>query len=183
MESRRYSVVQRALHWSIALMVLWTLPTGIILGVFEFNGMTETFGKDLTNFVYQYHKTFGVLILGAMVLRSIARAFYEKPSCASLLTPFEQKASAVLHWSLYALLFLQPVLGWAATGAGGFPIEFFQWTLPQIVSKDSGLSKTLYELHRLLGWMLVLAIGAHIVAAMRHWLIKKDEVMRRMSLF
>ena len=52
-----------------------------------------------------------------------------------------------MHASLYVLLILQPMLGWAATAAGGFPVQFFRWTLPGLLAKDEAFSKTLYGIH------------------------------------
>ena len=68
----RYSVLQRLIHWAVAICVLFVLPMGLTLGVLGFDGVKNTFGMDATNFIYKYHKTFGVIILGLMILRLVA---------------------------------------------------------------------------------------------------------------
>ena len=65
----KYALSQRLLHWIIALMVLGALAVGMLLGFLGFSGVKDTFGIDVTNLLYKYHKTFGVLILGLMVIR------------------------------------------------------------------------------------------------------------------
>ncbi|HRY14588.1 MAG TPA: cytochrome b/b6 domain-containing protein, partial [Candidatus Competibacteraceae bacterium] len=65
----RYTLIQRLLHWLIALLALLTLGIGMTLGFLGFDGVQETFGKAATNAFYTGHKTFGVLILALMLLR------------------------------------------------------------------------------------------------------------------
>ncbi len=180
---RRYSFVQRLLHWLIVLMVIGTLAAGITLGVQDFNGTVETFGKATTNMLYKYHKSFGILILGAMVLRLIARLAWGKPSYGGEIGWLARIASALVHLLLYLALFAMPVLGWLATGAGGFPVEFFDWNLPGMIGKDKELSTALFELHGLVGLVLLALVVLHVAAALRHALVLRDGVTRRMRLF
>ena len=58
-----------------------------------------------------------------------------------------------------------------------------QSTLPGLIAKDPALSETLFQLHGVLGWALLALLALHIAGALMHWLIKRDGVMRRMSLF
>ncbi len=76
-----------------------------------------------------------------------------------------------------------PILGWMATAAGGYPVQFFDWNLPGFIGKNEKLSETLFELHELVGWTLIGLILIHVGAALTHWLVWKDGVMERMGLF
>jgi len=78
---------------------------------------------------------------------------------------------------------VQPMLGWAATAAGGFPIEFFNSQLPKLIAKDPALSETLYMVHGAVGALILTLIAVHVGAALMHAFIKRDTVMKRMSLF
>jgi cytochrome b561 len=88
-----------------------------------------------------------------------------------------------VHGLLYVALLVQPVLGWLATAAGGFPVEFFSSKLPGLIGKDKALSETLYGLHGAVGWTIIALIAIHVAAALMHAFIKRDTVMKRMSLF
>jgi cytochrome b561 len=180
--AHRYALVQRLLHWLIALLVVVLLAAGLLLGNLGFEGLVETFGKDTTNALYQYHKTFGVLLLGLMVLRLALRLTLGAPAYARPLAPWQQAASRTVHGLFYALLFLMPVLGWLGTAAGGYPVQFFEWNLPGLIGKDPKLSETLFELHGLVGFILLGLILVHVAAALTHWLKWRDGVMERMSL-
>jgi cytochrome b561 len=72
---------------------------------------------------------------------------------------------------------------WAGTAAGGYPVEFFLWQLPGFIGKDEQLSEQLFLLHEWLSWIILALVALHVTGAMFHWKIKRDNVMKRMSLF
>ena len=175
-----YSGAQKLLHWSIALLVIGGTALGVLIGWFGFQGLVDGFGQTTTNFIYKYHKTAGVLILGLMVVRLIVRLIRGAPPYAEPLRPIEARLSALTHRGFYVLLFLMPVLGWLATGAGGYPVEFFNWKLPPLIGKDKELSELLYTLHGAVGWTLMALIVLHVAGALKHAIVDNDGVMRRM---
>lgn len=177
---RRYSPIQRLLHWLIAALVIGALTVGLMIDEYGFKGLVDSFGQDTTNLIYKYHKTFGIIILSLMLVRVIVRLSLGKPEYATPLTKFERIASEATHGLLYVLLIAMPLLGWMASSAGGFPAEFFNWKLPALLAKDEALSKTLFGLHGLVGNLIILLILLHVGAALRHAFIKKDGVIRRM---
>ena len=182
-EVDRFSLVQRLLHWLLALLVIPALGVGMTLGWLGFDGARDAFGMEVTNALYTGHKTIGVLILALMTLRLVLRLTLGAPPPVPILTPFERLASQVVQAAMYLVLLALPLVGWLATAAGGYPVQFFAWTLPGLIAKDPALSEQLFELHGLLGWALLALLALHIGGALQHWLVKHDGVMRRMSLF
>ena len=178
----RYPLIHRLLHWAVAIILPFMLTVGFIFMFLEFEGTLATFGQPATDLLYTYHKTFGIVILGLMLLRLVIRLAYGKPAYRPPIAGWERAVSTAVHASLYGLLILQPILGWSATAAGGFPIQFFGWTLPGFLAKDEALSATLYGLHGVFGWLIFLLALVHIAGALRHWLVKRDQVMTRMAL-
>ena len=179
---QRYTLIQRLLHWTIAVLVLVLLAAGMTIGSLGFEGLKQTFGLDMTNAIYTYHKTFGVLLLALMLLRLALRLTLGKPAYARPLPAWQHASSVIVHWIFYVLLFAMPVLGWLATAAGGYPVQFFDWNLPGLIGKDEALSKALFEWHGLLGLVLLALILLHVAAALTHWIKWKDGVMERMTL-
>ncbi len=179
----RYTLVQRLLHWLIALLVLGLLAVGMIFFFLDFEGTKNTFGREVTDALYTYHKTFGILVLALMILRVALRVVLGAPPYAPPLPAFLRVASHAVHGFLYLALLAMPVVGWLATAAGGYPVQFFDWTLPGLVAKDKALAETLFWLHGALGWVIIGLLVVHIGAALMHWLVKRDGVMARMSLF
>ncbi len=179
----RYTLLQRLIHWAVAIIAICLLAAGATLGILGFDGVKETFGMPVTNAIYKYHKTFGVILLGLMTLRLVLKLTLGRPDYDPPLPRFNAVASAAVHGMLYVALLVQPMLGWAATAAGGFPIEFFNSTLPKLIGKDPALSKTLYSIHGAVGALILALIAVHVGAALMHAFIKRDTVMKRMSLF
>ena len=178
----RYALVQRLLHWLIAGLVLLAFAFGGTIGYFEFGGLREIFGATGTDLIYTTHKTLGVLILGFMVVRLLTRFTFGKPAYATPLPAPQRVASQLVHSLFYLLLLVMPVLGWLATAAGGFPVSLFQLELPGLIGRDEVLSETLFLWHQYVGYALIALIVLHVAGAMHHWLIRRDEVMQRMSL-
>ena len=178
----RYALPHRLLHWGIAILILLSLASGMTLGFLGFEGAMERFGQAGTDFVYTYHKTLGVTILGLMVLRLISRLVFGKPAYEQALPPAQKWASSAVHVALYVLLFTMPVLGWLATASGGYPVQFFQFNLPGLIGRDPALSETLFAWHGRVGWLILVLAVIHISAALYHWKVRRDGVMQRMSL-
>lgn len=179
----RYPLILRLLHWLIAIAVIGVLALGLTLGVLGFEGARDTFGEPATNMIFKYHKSFGIVVLGLMVLRLLVRLFMHKPPYDTPMPRVNRIMSNAVHGLLYLLLLIQPVLGWAATAAGDFPIEFFNTELPKLIAKDEALSATLYNVHFGVGLVLLVLITVHVTAAIFHWLSVGDTVMKRISLF
>lgn len=179
----RYPLILRLIHWLVAIAVIGVLALGLTLGVLGFEGTRDTFGTEATNAIYKYHKSFGIVILGLMFLRLVVRLFVRKPPYDMVMPRVNRIASSLVHFMLYLLLLIQPVLGWAATAAGDFPVEFFDRELPKFLEKDEALSAMLYDLHFAVGLLLLVLIAVHVTAALFHRLAVGDTVMKRMSLF
>ncbi len=179
----RYTLLQRVVHWLVAVLAIGAVSLGLTLGLFGYEGAVARFGADTTNLIYKYHKTFGVLLLGLMTFRLMLKLVLVQPDYDPPLPTLNRVVSQAVHGLLYILLLAQAILGWAATAAGGYPVEFFKSTMPPFLGKDPALSEQLYVLHDIVGLALAALIVLHISAALMHWLIKRDTVMHRISLF
>lgn len=181
MERTRYVLVHRLLHWLIAVLVIGLLTGGLTFMILGYEGTVDAFGNDITNSLYTYHKTFGILVLALMLLRVLLRWAFPPPPYPVALTAFERLASRSVHGLFYLLLIAMPIIGWAATAAGGYPVQFFNLELPGLIAKDKALSEALFQLHGAIGLLLIALIALHVAGALRHWR-RQDGVMRRMSL-
>lgn len=179
----RYAYPHRVLHWVVALVLVFSLATGLTLGFLGFEGAMERLGGPLTDLLYLFHKTFGVIILVLMTARIFTRWLYVVPIHEPPLHPFQRLLSTGVHHLLYLALIVQPVLGWTATATGGFPVQFFHWNLPGLFGENEALSEQLFMLHGWLAWTILGLVALHIAGALFHWRVKRDGVMQRMSLF
>ncbi len=183
MQTLRYNLAHRLLHWLIAVLILGLLVIGSLLGNLGFDGLKELVGPEMTNQLYGYHKTFGILLLTLVVIRLALRRVSPPPPYQPPLSGFHRAASLTVHSLLYIALILMPIFGWLGTAAGGYPVQFFNLTLPGLIGENKALGETLFELHAITAWVILGLVIVHICAAIYHWKIKRDGVMTRMSLF
>jgi cytochrome b561 len=87
----------------------------------------------------------------------------------------------VLHGMLYLLLFALVFSGWAYASSHGVAVTFFGFaTVPAVFANGSGIGQAIGELHSTLGWILLVALGLHIAAALYHHFWRRDRVLSRM---
>jgi len=95
--------------------------------------------------------------------------------------PLQQSAARAVHWGLYALLVVQPFVGWVATSAYRASIMVFGlFELPPIWPQDRPLSERLFVVHALIGAAIACLAAVHIGAALYHHFVRKDRVLMRM---
>lgn len=179
----RYHWLLRLLHWIIGLIVLALLASGLLIWFLGFEGVTHLLGEASRNMLYEYHKTFGMIVLVLMLIRLFVRFETGKPSYVNRPALAVRALSAVVQYLFYILLIAQALIGIMATDALNFPLEFFHWNLPQFIAKDEGMGKALYEAHAWIGWGLVILVVLHVGGALKHWLFMRDGVMGRMRPF
>jgi cytochrome b561 len=77
-----------------------------------------------------------------------------------------------------------PLTGWMMSSARGFPVSWFGFIqLPDFVPKNKSLYDTMLETHETLSWALYAIVFLHVVAALKHHYILKDNVLKRMLPF
>ena len=173
MKRLEYAAASKFLHWLTALILFGVLPAGFILEDLP-EGPIQNLGYDL-------HRSFGFVVLLLAAARLAVRKIYGTPEAYAGLTPLERRVSTATHHSLYMLLILTPVLGWAATSA--FPVKisvFWLFDLPPLAPQSEALSKVLFKLHEISAMAIIVLLIGHIGAALMHRLVKRDGVMERM---
>jgi cytochrome b561 len=172
MAAATYSKAHRAIHWATFGLMLAVFPVGMAISYIKYD--------PLKYFLYDWHKSFGVLILFVTAAR-LAWKLTHPVAHATDISRIEQLASHAVHIALYGLLFIVPLLGWASSSALGFPVKWF-WVvpLPDFVPVDEKLGFRLLAVHQWLAWTMGALLLAHIGAAVMHHVVKKDSVLARM---
>lgn len=176
-EARGYSLPMRIIHWLMALIMITMVIAGILM-VNVYNSFNAT-----TNFLYDYHRGMGFVLLILVVIRLVLYRFTSPPSELPPSVSSVQKFLAdAVHFLLYAALIIHPLLGWYATNAWGvkdIPI-FGLFTLPPLVEKNRELGNWLLEIHGYVGFAIAALIVIHVAAALMHHFMLKDGVLLRM---
>jgi cytochrome b561 len=130
------------------------------------------------------HKSVGITILGLAIVRLLWRWLNPTPSLPDTLKPYERTLASLTHAALYILLFAMPLSGWMMSSARGFPVSWFGFIqLPDLVPKNKPLYDAMLETHETLAWALFTIVALHVLAALKHHFMLKDNVLRRMLPF
>jgi cytochrome b561 len=168
-----YSLIARALHWIIAVLILTMLPLGVVIA-----GHWEGPLKDP---LYDLHRSIGTMIVPLMAVRLGYRLTHPPLPLPDDVPPIQQLVAHATHWGLYALLIVQPFVGWVATSAFRAPIMVFGlFELPPAWPQDRALSDRLFLVHGAIGAAIACLAAAHIGGALYHHFVRRDRVLMRM---
>lgn len=168
-----YTGTAKALHWLIVFLLIaqfavaWTMP--------EIRRDTQP--ETLINL----HFSIGVLVISVAVVRLIWRLTHPEPAPEAGVPPWQTMAARIVHWLLYLLLFVVPILGWINASWRGFPVVMFGLELPKLVGTRAAGWGWTGDVHGLLAnYVLLTLVGLHVAAALYHWLVRRDRVLQRM---
>lgn len=169
--ANNYGRVTRVLHWSIAVLVLLQFTKFADRINDGENWLSETVGPS--------HISLGVLLLVLAAVRigwALSQRGQRPPQEPGPLAAFVKPG----HFLLYATLLLMPIVGILAMVGGGYGVEAFGVTLLPEAS-EVGWAGALGSLHSPMGWFLAALVLGHVVAALYHHFIRRDDTLRRMA--
>jgi superoxide oxidase len=92
----------------------------------------------------------------------------------------QQRLAKTSEYGLYALLLLQPLTGLAQSLTRGRHFMLFAWQVPKVMAGNKPLTMLFHQIHTLSAWVLLGLIGLHILAALFHRFVLRDEVLQSM---
>lgn len=173
---QRYTGVAITLHWLIAGVILCTFLLGQYMTGLELSPAKLK--------LYSYHKWIGVTIFLLVLIRLAWRVSHRPPPPPASMPAWQHSAAGIAHFFLYALTLSIPVSGWLMSSASGFQVVYLgQFPIPDLLAKNKDMADQLKQLHEALNWLMLLLVALHVVAALKHHLVDRDDVLRRMLPF
>ncbi|HEY6815032.1 MAG TPA: cytochrome b/b6 domain-containing protein [Croceibacterium sp.] len=167
---QRYSTVAVVLHWLIALALAFQLALGFAMP------------KDQSGFaLYQLHKSVGITILLLTLARLAWRLTHRPP--AAVEGGFQGVLAKAVHTLLYAFMVGAPLTGWAIVSTSRIQVPTMFWGVipwPHLPLSQA-LNEVAEEAHELLAWIGIALVVLHVLGALRHQLLIKDGLLRRMA--
>jgi cytochrome b561 len=170
--TERYGAVSKTLHWLIALLAFSQLAMGKFFEV----------EADEAEGLFGWHTALGLLVLALMIVRLGWRLTHTVPGLPRNTPGWQQIAARATHIAFYALLVALPLSGWLLTSVEGDAVSFFGWfSVPPLPVPGGEASEDLIEeTHEVLGNVLLVLAGIHVLAGLKHHYIDRDDVLRRM---
>lgn len=173
----RYSAVARAFHWITVAFVAVQVPIGLAM---VYRGYDLNIWDETTNSLYSTHKLLGFTLLWVVLARLAYRFVHGAPKPEPTLEPWQRTGSTIVHWSLYVLLIVMPILGWIGISLYPALDIFGLFSLPALTSPNQELANQVLAVHASLAWLLIALIIGHAGMALFHYFVRKDNVLRRM---
>lgn len=196
----RYSNVAIALHWAIAVLIIYNLATGL-------------FGEYLPEGSFAFHISSGITILVLTVVRIVWRLTHRPPPFLPM-SRAERALAHTAHVLLYVAMLALPLTGWAmvsanppagsagaAYAAEGKPVRkrgpIMIWNAvplpligpinemgraPEGVAEQHEVHERMETLHGLGGWLMLALLVLHVAGALKHQFIDRRRQLGRMGL-
>lgn len=169
----QYGLVTIFLHWLIAIIVIGLLSIGLYMVDLPISLQKLKY--------YGWHKEFGILVLILVIVRLAWRLSNVTPALPEHMPAYEKVGARSVHFAFYIFLFAMPITGWMMSSAAGLPVSFFGlFVLPDLVNADPALMGNLQDIHKWLGYGLIVTVCLHAGAALQHHFFYRDDILRRM---
>lgn len=169
----RYSPVSLMLHWVIAVAVLAQV---LLVTAHE-----ATEGSLSREFI-SLHKSLGLTILVLTLARIGWRLAHPAIPLPVDMSRWEKWLARAVHVLFYAALIAIPLTGWLASSAAGREIVWFglfDWPLLPI-SGGRDTARGLMTVHGLAVKGMYGLIALHVLGALKHQFVDRDNVLHRM---
>lgn len=170
LEVQAYHPAIKTLHWLIALLVFALLPLGFLQKLVK---------EEVYATVNFWHVNLGFTLLLLMLCRLAVRWSTRVPPAIPGTPRWADRLARWNHRVLYALLLLEPVLGYLVTNAQGFPLEWFDLIPIWSPFGKSSAADTLLAVHEGVAWLLLTLVVLHVGGALYHHVVRRDATLSR----
>jgi cytochrome b561 len=171
-EKGRYETPLILLHWLMALLIFGLYAVGLSIDLFD---------KPLRPSIINLHAVFGLLLLTLIVPRILWRVTHPKPAYPAGMGPAFRRAAAAGHGVLYLLMIAVPVVGIPTYLWRGRPLDFGLFQIPSPFEANRDVAHQFGEVHELLAHALIAVAAGHILIALYHQLILRDNIIARIK--
>jgi cytochrome b561 len=169
----RYTGFAIGLHWLVAALVIGQIAWGWAMQ--EIPKQPPGLRADAFN----VHKSIGLTIFAFMLIRLGWRLAHPPPPLPPI-PRWQRLLANGNHAVLYLALFAMPIAGYLGSVFSGYPVKAFGLTLPAWGWKDEELKTAMSAVHLGTSWVLVAAIALHLAGVLKHALVDRDGLLRRM---
>ncbi len=189
-----YTKTAKVLHWLIAIGIFFMFALGWYMSdlpkeapkqmaydLFDLGIYTWNLAEEISprTFYYNLHKSIGVTIFALILIRILWRITHKPPTLLASYKEIERKIASSAHHLLYLLMLVLPVSGIIMAVYSKYGIKWFGMDF--IGGLDNKPLRELFKsVHEIIGLIILAVIIVHILGALKHKFIDKDETLSRM---
>jgi cytochrome b561 len=172
----KFGHLMKFVHWSIALLFMLQFFL-----VYRRDYFAENAPEKLQYIML--HKSIGVLLLGFAILYLIIRHLGKRPQWPGTMSRRERILAKVTHIGLGLAIICMPLTGIVMSTLSGYGVKFFGISLPALLEVNKPLSSLWHSAHVWISYVVIGLFVLHVLGALVHHFVHKDNVLRRMLPF
>lgn len=169
-----YARTARWLHWSLAVLLVGQVGLGWYMMSVEDQPGSERF--------FDLHKSAGLVLAGLIVWRSAWRLGHRPAELPPSVPRWQAKAAWASHWALYGCMLLLPITGYVGASFSSRGVTFLGWSVPTVGWDNRAVRELFFAAHSAIAVAMVIVVALHVMAAVKHLVIDRDNVFERMLL-
>lgn len=176
--SQYYTRTAQILHWVMAIIFIVAWVIGFYSGNFLSYDVDGSFKGD----VITLHKNIATTIIFLVIIRILWRYTHPAPKLPDTMSPMMKTLAHVGHLFLYVILVALPVTGCLFSWSAGHPAPvLYLFEIPCLVQDNPELLAVVKPLHIYISWFAGFLIVGHVLAALKHHFIDKDNILNSMT--
>lgn len=163
---KHYGSVTKWLHWIVVLILLFQFILGHIMRA----------GENNPSWFYFYHKSSGATLFFIVLFFLVWRLANPHPKLTRM-PRGQELTAAVVQWLLYISTLVMGLAGWAMSTWSTHTAPFWGLNLALSVTKNAALARFFADIHFIASWILVGLAVLHILAALYHQFVLRDNLI------
>jgi cytochrome b561 len=168
----KYGMIAKILHWGMALLFFGMFPLGYIM-----EGLADA---DFKFSLFDLHKATGLVLFSLVALRLCWRFISDQPGLDQSVPLWQRRAASGNIIFLYLLMVAMPVSGFFMSTLGGHDISFYGLFTVAALAHDKAASGFFAYIHEYVSYAMIAAFILHLLGALYHHYVLKDNVLKRM---
>jgi cytochrome b561 len=168
---QRYGAGAIVFHWTMFVLVVCVGVLGLL---------HDSWPKQTQRFWINIHALLGLTLWFVLIARFWWRRRHTPPVPNENLGKLSRRLSGAVHFALYALMFVTPIVGLVTFVYHGRILDFGLFQVNFGIKSDRAIFHPTEDLHGYLAYALFGIAGFHASVALWHQFILRDGLLARM---
>lgn len=173
-----YTRTAQILHWIMAIIFI----TAWLIGFYSGNFLSYDINGSFKGDAITLHKNIATTILFLVLIRIFWRYTHPAPQLPESMSSIMKRLAHIGHLALYLMLLALPITGCLYSWSVGYPAPvLYLFNIPALITENPAITAIVKPLHIWLSWLAGLLVIGHILAALKHHFIDKDNILKSIT--